>query len=201
VSQTVSDRQTFGKTLAQFWGIAFLALLFGMGAYRLMHKAYLLTWGGIESSPGEPPIYPGVPLTWWEYLLFAVIILLGIGKSWAIFHRKMVPRTLARARMALGETGWKGDYLLAPFCMLSLYRPWQRKHAIFSWILIPVMVALAVCFIVVVPNGPFKAAVDWAVGLALAYAAFLYVVALLRLLAWVILSRNAEKHPLPTTAS
>jgi hypothetical protein len=153
----------------------------------------MLIWGGI----GTPANYPGIPATMGDYFLFALIILLGIGKSWAIFHRRMVPRTLARGRKALGETGSGWDYLFAPFCMLSLYRPWQRKHAILSWVLIPVMIGLAISFIVIVPDGVTKAAVDWAVGLALAYATLLYVIAFLRLLWWALTGAKLANHPLP----
>ncbi len=189
VSVDPPQRQPFSKTLAQLWGIFFLAFLFGMGGYRLIHKGYSLYVSG-----------EGTPMDAYDYFLFAVLLLLGAGKAYMIFQRKMVPRTLARARKALGETGWKWDYLLAPFCMLSLYRPWQKKHAILSWIVIPVMVALAVSFIVIVPDNVFKSAVDWAVGLALAYAAALYVVAFCRVLGWSLTGAKEDSHPLPAEA-
>jgi hypothetical protein len=193
VSNVPDERQSYAKTLAQLWGIFLLGLLFGMGAYRLIHKGYVLVWGGI----GEPINYPGMPVSAGDYFLFALLILLGIGKSWAIFHRKMVPRTLARGRKALGETGSGWDYLFAPFCMLSLYRPWQRKHAILSWVLIPLMVGLAISFIVIVKDSVFKAAVDLAVGIALAYATVLYAIALVRVLWWAVTGAKLADHPLP----
>ncbi len=194
------ERQTFGKTLGQFWGLIFLAVLFGMGGYRLMYKAYLLTYVGVNAEDGKSLIYPGIPITAYDWFIYGLIILLGVGKAYGIFYRKLVPRTLARCRTALGETGWSMDYLLAPFCMLSMYRPWKKKHAILSWVLIPVMVLLAVSFILWVPNRVEKAAVDWAVGGALAFAALLYVVALLRLVGWLAMGAKFEKHPFPASA-
>jgi hypothetical protein len=179
--------------MAQLWGISLLGLLFGMGAYRLIKKGYMLIWGGVDG----PEPYPGMPVSGFDYFLFGLLILLGIGKSWAIFHRRMVPRTLARGRRALGETGSGWDYLFAPFCMLSLYRPWQRKHAILSWVLIPLMVGLAISFIVIVPDSVFKAAVDLAVGLALAYATCLYAIAFVRVLGWALTGAKLANHPLP----
>lgn len=190
MSTIPSERQTFAKTLGQIWGLLALAALFGMGGYRLLNKAYSLTYLQTE----------GIPLTAFDWFLYGLIILLGVGKAYAIFYRKMVPRTLARCRTALGETGWSMDYLLAPFCMLSMYRPWKKKHAILSWIVIPVMVLLAVSFVLWVPDSVFKAAVDWAVGGALAFAALLYVVALVRLLGWLAMGAKFEKHPFPANA-
>lgn len=190
MSTNPAERQTFAKSLGQIWGLLGLAVLFGMGGYRLLNKAYSLTYLQTE----------GIPLTAFDWFLYGLIILLGVGKAYAIFYRKMVPRTLARCRTALGETGWSMDYLLAPFCMLSLYRPWKVKHAILSWIVIPVMVMLAVSFILWVPDSVFKAAVDWAVGGALAFAAVLYIVALLRLLGWLAMGAKFEKHPFPASA-
>lgn len=195
----VAERQTFAKTLGQIWGLLALAALFGMGGYRLLNKAYLLTYVGIIRENGKPD-YPGIPMTWYDWSFYGLIILLGVGKAYGIFYRKMVPRTLARCRMALGETGWSMDYLLAPFCMLSLYRPWKRKHAILSWIIIPVMVLLAVSFILWIPDNVYKAAVDWAVGGALAFTAVLFVIALLRLLGWLVTGANMERHPFPARA-
>lgn len=190
MSTNPPERQTFAKTLGQIWGLLALAALFGMGGYRLLNKAYSLTYLQTE----------GIPLTAFDWFLYGLIILLGVGKAYAIFYRKMVPRTLARCRTALGETGWSMDYLLAPFCMLSLYRPWKKKHAILSWIVIPVMVLLAVSFVLWVPDSVFKAAVDWAVGGALAFAAVLYIVALVRLLGWLAMGAKFEKHPFPASA-
>jgi hypothetical protein len=190
-----ADRQPAGKTLAQLWGILLLGALFGTGGYRLLKKAYELTF--VDAGQGPP----GYPIAAFDYFLFGLIILLGIVKAYVIFQKRLVPRTLARGRMALGETGWVGDYLLAPFCMLSLYRPWQRKHAILSWVLIPVMVALAVCFLVLDIDPVFKAAVDWAVGLALAWAALLYAMAFVQVLLWAMTGKKPERNPLPTHAA
>lgn len=183
--------QTTAKSLGQLWGLIALAGLFGMGGYRLLRKAYQLTYDGTGA---------GVPITWYDWFLLGLIILLGVGKAYGIFYKKMVPRTLARCRTALGETGWSLDYVLAPFCMLSLYRPWKLKHAILSWIVIPVMVLLAVSFILWVPDHPIKAAVDWAVGGALAFSAVLYVIALLRLVGWLATGAKVESHPFPASA-
>jgi len=193
---SVEKPQTTLKTIGQLWGLIGLAVLFGMGSYRLMRKAVLLTYFG----EGEPPVALGIPITWYDYALFGFIILLGIGKAYMIFYKKLVPRTLARCRMALGETGNSLDYLLAPFCMLSLYRHWKVKHAILSWLVLPLMVLLAVSFILWVPNSPFKAAVDFAVGGALGFAALLYFVALLRLLGWLGTGAKTENHPFPKSA-
>ncbi|HQR06679.1 MAG TPA: hypothetical protein PLN21_07650 [Gemmatales bacterium] len=226
VKEARIERQTTAKTLGQIWGLVGLAALFGMGGYRLLKKGYLLTSATIAARPGyegnwfdwacygiksflsslfntngnEPTVLHGIPITAFDWFLFGLIILLGVGKGYAIFYRKMVPRTLARCRTALGETGWSMDYVLAPFCMLSLYRPWKRKHAILSWIVVPVMVMLAVSFILWVPDSVFKAAVDWAVGGALAFAALLYVFNLLRLLGWLATGAKFEKHPFPANA-
>lgn len=200
MSTSPVERQTSAKTLSQIWGLLGLAALFGMGGYRLLNKAYILTFVGTHTSPTEPLVCHGIPITAFDWFLYGLIILLGVGKAYAIFYRKMVPRTLARCRTALGETGWSMDYLLAPFCMLSLYRPWKKKHAILSWIVVPVMVLLAVSFILWVPDTVFKAAVDWAVGGALAFAALLYVVSLLRLLVWLAMGAKFEKHPFPANA-
>lgn len=193
---SVEKPQTTLKTIGQLWGLIGLAVLFGMGSYRLLRKAVLLTYFG----EGEPLVALGIPITWYDYALFGFIILLGIGKAYMIFYKKLVPRTLARCRMALGETGNSLDYLLAPFCMLSLYRPWKVKHAILSWLVLPLMVLLAVSFILWVPNSPFKAAVDFAVGGALGFAALLYIVALLRLLGWLGTGAKTENHPFPKSA-
>lgn len=196
MSTIPAERQTFAKSLGQLWGLAALGLLFGMGAYRLLMKAYVLTYVGT----GDPPVCHGLPLTALDWFLYGLFILMGIGKAYAIFYRKMVPRTLARCRTALGETGWSMDYVLAPFCMLSLYRPWKRKHAILSWIVVPVMVLLAVSFVVWVTDSVFKAAVDWAVGGALAFAALLYVWSIVRLLGWLATGAKTEQHPFPASA-
>jgi hypothetical protein len=171
-----------------------LGVLFGTGAYRLLKKAYELTFVDLGQGP------PGYPISARDYFLFGVLILLGLVKAYVIFQKRLIPRTLARARLALGETGNSWDYLLAPFCMLSLYRPWKRKHAILSWVIIPVMVTLAVCFIVLDIPPVFKAAVDWAVGLALGWAALLYALAFLQVLLWTVTGKRPERNPLPTHA-
>jgi hypothetical protein len=183
-----TTKQSTGKTLAQFWGIAVLGFLFGMGGYRLLMKAYSL-------YTSHPPLDLG------DYALYALLLVFGVGKAEMLFRRKFIPRTLARARDAIGETGWAGDYPLAPFLMLSLYRPWQKKHAIMSWVLIPIMVGLAVLFAIEqgVPDGTFKGAVDLAIGLALAFAALVFLVYLLRLLAWWMGGAKAESNPLPAS--
>ena len=193
---TITRPQTSARTLGQIWGLVALALLFGMGAYRLLMKAYTLTYVGT----GEPPTCLGIPITWYDWAILGGCILLGLGKAYGIFYKKMVPRTLARCRTALGETGNSLDYVLAPFCMLSLYRPWKVKHAILSWLVVPVMVLLAVSFVVWVPDSPQKAAVDWGVGLALAIASLLYVMALLQFLGWLISGAKLERHPFPAVA-
>src|SRR4051794_12949676 len=105
-------RQSTGKTLGQLWGILFLGLLFGMGGYRLLGKVFL------PARDGSPPLIESA-LTMGDYLIYAAALVFGFGKAEMLFRRKFVPRTLARARSALGETGWAGDYVLAPFCMLS----------------------------------------------------------------------------------
>lgn len=196
----VEKPQSAGKTFGQLWGLLALAGLFGMGGYRLLMKAYTLTFVGVSEGPDQPLVCSGIPMTTFDWFFLGLVILLGVGKAYGIFYKKMVPRTLARCRSALGETGWSMDYLLAPFCMLSLYRPWKVKHAILSWIVIPIMVLLAVTFILWVPNSPYKAAVDWAVGGALAFAALLYVVAFFRLIGWLATGAKSEQHPFPMTA-
>jgi hypothetical protein len=193
----VPDRpQTTARTLGQLWGLIALAALFGMGGFRLLKKAYTLTYVGT----GEPPVCHGIPITWYDWAFLGACILLGLGKAYGIFYKKMIPRTLARCRTALGETGNSLDYLLAPFCMLSLYRPWKVKHAILSWLVVPVMVMLAVSFVVWVPDSIYKSSVDWGVGLALALASLVYLVALLRFLGWLLTGAKPEHHPFPPSA-
>jgi hypothetical protein len=175
------QRQSWKKTLGQLWGLLFLTALFGFGAYRLLSK-------GIDLFRPEA-VY---------FVLYGLLTLIGAAKGEFVFRRQFINRTLARGRTALGETGWDGDYVLAPFCMLSLYRPWQTKHLVISWVLIPVMVALAILFVAVIADGPFKGAVDWGIGLALAYAALILLVYLLRFLWWLLVeSANQRTIPLP----
>src|SRR5262245_38591902 len=116
------------------WGILALAGLFGIGGYFLIKRS-------LEDYHRLVHEYDyAAPLVGTLYLVLALI---GLVKGEIIFRRKVLARALMRARAALGETGWKGDLLLAPFCMLSLYRPWKPAHAISSWVLIPLMVGLA----------------------------------------------------------
>src|SRR5262245_28617215 len=90
-------RQPLGKTLGQLWGILLLMLLFGTGGYRLIAK-------GIDIWRTTPPLES------WEYFVYGFAIIFGGGKAEMLFRRAFIPRTLARARDALGETGWSGDY-------------------------------------------------------------------------------------------
>jgi hypothetical protein len=181
-------RQPAAKTLGQLWGIAFWAFIFGSGAFRLILKFFKIC----ENNP---------PSTVGDYALYAIILLLGVGKAEFLFRRKLVQRTLARARDALGETGWSGDYWLAPFCMFSFYRPWSKKHMILSWVIVPIMVGLALLFAFGDMNPIFQGAVDLAIGLALAYAALVYVIFFVRVLAWWVTDAKKETIPLPEKAS
>jgi hypothetical protein len=187
-------RQSLGKTLGQLWGQLFLIALFGMGGFRLTDKAVGFTHDrGLTES--DSPMQPRGVI---DFALYGLLLVLGAGKAEMLFRRKFIPRTLARARDALGETGWKGDYPLAPFCMLSLYRPWKKKHLILSWVLIPAMVGLAVLFVAVIPDSPFKGAVDLGIGLALFYGAVVYLIYLLRFIAWWLgQGANPETMPFP----
>lgn len=177
------NRQSLGKTLGQLWGILFLLALFSQGGYRLLLK-------GID-------LFQRHALTNTDYLIFGVLLVFGCAKAEMLFRRVFIQRTLARAREALGETGWTGDYWLAPFCMLSLYRPWQKKHQIMSFLLIPIMVGLAVYFAIGDINPVFKGAVDIAIGFALSYAAVFYLIALLRVLGWWLAGAKEATCPLP----
>lgn len=181
-------RQSTAKTLGQLWGIAFWAIIFGMGGFSLILKTKRI-------CDVDPPITVG------DYALYAIILLLGIGKAEFLFRRKLVQRTLARARDALGETGWSGDYLLAPFCMFSFYRPWSKKHMILSWAIVPVMVSLGLIFRFGNLNPIFQGAVDLAIGLALAYAGLVFVIFFARVLAWWMMGAKQETIPLPEKAS
>ncbi|HMP60772.1 MAG TPA: hypothetical protein PKD86_15610 [Gemmatales bacterium] len=172
---------SFGLFAGQVWGILFLGLLFGSGAWRLTAKAFEII--------REHPL-----LTTMDYLVYGGIFLLGAAKAEFLFRRALVYRTLARARHALVTPL---DWLLAPFCMLSFYRPWQRKHQILSWIVVPVMVGLAVYFAVGDIHPTLKGSVDLAIGLALGYAALWYALALVRLVGWRLMGAPPERHPLP----
>jgi hypothetical protein len=172
---------TLGLFLGQVWGILFLTGLFGSGAYRLTTK-------GIQIYQDHPP------LTTLDYLIYGGIFVLGMAKAEVLFRRALVRRTLARARHALLTPL---DYLLAPFCMFSFYRPWVRKHQITSLILVPIMVCLAVYFTLGDIHPTLKGAVDLAIGLALGYAALGYLYALLRLIAWRLSGAAPEANPLP----
>ena len=183
-----TSRPSTGKTLGQLWGILFLGFIFGTGAWRLIAKFSTI-------YQAEPPTNA------MHYAIYALLLVLGVGKAEFLFRRKLIQRTLARARDALGETGWRGDYLLAPFCMFSFYRPWAKKHMIMSWVLVPVMVGLAILFIVGDINPILKGAVDLAIGLALAYAALVYVYYFLRVFFWWISGGRAENSPLPEKAT
>jgi hypothetical protein len=173
------QKQPTGKTLAQLWGILVLAGVFGMGAYRLMAKGFRLF---------EPETT--------YYLAYGLLLVFGIAKGEFLFRRKFVPRTLARARDAL-TSGL--DYIFAPFCMLSFYRPWSVKHAVLSWAIVPIMVTLAVLFArqEPIPDGAFKGGVDLAIGVALAITAAIFVVYWLRVFGWWLAGANAETIPLP----
>ena len=173
------QKQPLAKTLGQLWGILVLAAVFGMGAYRLTAK-------GIRLFEPETSYY----------LMYGVLVIFGAAKGEFLFRRKFVPRTLARARDALNS---KLDLILAPVCMLSFYRPWSVKHAVLSWLIVPVMVGLAILFAgqEPIPDGPFKGGVDLAIGLALAFTAAIFVVYWFRLVGWWFAGANAESIPLP----
>jgi hypothetical protein len=177
------------------WGIFLLGLLFGIGAFFLMRRSFV-DWPLAETTGG-----------FWAYLLYGLIGLVGLAKGEVIFRRKVMARSLARARQAIGETGWRGDGPLAPFCMLSLYRPWKTAHAISSWVLIPLMVGLAIFFRNLEGMG-FSAStaalirgpVYFGIGLALAYGAGVYLLALGRFLAWWAQDGRPETLPLPSSS-
>jgi hypothetical protein len=173
------QKQPLAKTLGQLWGILALAVLFGTGADRLTRKGI----GLFQPETGY-------------YLTYAVLIALGAAKGEFLFRRKFVPRTLARARDALNS---RLDLLLAPICMLSLYRPWSAKHAMLSWLIIPVMVGLAILFAKkeTIPDGAFKGGVDMAIGLALAFTAAIFVFYWFRIIGWSFRGANPETIPLP----
>src|SRR5437667_2546781 len=103
MSDATTGRQPLGKTLGQLWGILFLFALFSQGGYRLLLK-------GIG-------LFDQYALTSLDYLVYGLLLIFGVAKAEFLFRRVFIPRTLARAREALGETGWSGDYWLAPFCM------------------------------------------------------------------------------------
>jgi hypothetical protein len=183
---------------ARCWGILVLGALFGVGGYFLFRRS-LEDWRLLREG-GEPPFAPGL-----VYALYALVGLVGLVKGEIIFRRKVLARSLARARQAVGETGWIGDLPLAPFCLLSMYRPWKPAHAISSWVIIPIMVGLAFFFrfglgllgmgdaTQAIVRGP----IYFGIGLALAYGSGVYAVYLLRLVAWWLTAPTPETIPLP----
>jgi hypothetical protein len=173
------QKQPLGRTLGQLWGTFFLAVLFGMGAYRLTAKGCRLF---------EPETS--------YFVVYAVLLIFGAAKGEFLFRRKFVARTLARGRDALNSSL---DYVLAPFCMLSFYRPWSIKHAVLSWAIVPIMVGLAVLFAhpTLLPDNEYKGGVDMAIGLALAYTAGIFVVYWFRVLGWWLTGGTADSIPLP----
>lgn len=140
-------------------------------------------------------------------LLYGVLALIGLAKGEVIFRRKVLARALARGRDAIGETGWPGDAPLAPFCMLSLYRPWKPAHAISSWVIIPAMIGLAFFFRFALPSmigadagALIRGPVYFGIALALAYGALVYVVTLARFIGWWLADGRDETLPLPAGA-
>lgn len=177
------------------WGILVLAALFGTGSFFLFRRS-LEDWSYLL----EKDVAGSTTLA----VLYGVVALVGLAKGEFIFRRKVLTRALTRARSAIGETGWVGDALLAPFCMLSLYRPWKIAHAISSWVLIPLMVGLAIFFRVGLPSmigeetgALVRGPVYFGIGLALAYGAVVYLVALARFLGWWLGGSSADAIPLP----
>lgn len=178
------------------WGILMLAALFGIGGFFLIKRS-IADYKFLIGSPNDyAPAMVGT-----IYLILGVI---GVAKGEFIFRRKVLARAMTRAHSAIGETGWKGDVPLAPFCMLSMYRPWKKAHAISSWVLIPLMVGLALLFRFVFPSivgeatgALLRGPVYFAVGLALLYAAAIYLVALGRLVSWWASDGQETSIPLP----
>jgi hypothetical protein len=164
----MSTRRSWGKWLAQLWGLAFVFSVFGIGSFNLLVKGlgYLIEFD-FETS-----------------LSYGIMLVLGFAKGEFLLRRSFVARVVARAQDALGETGaYLLDYVLAPFCMLSLYRPWLTKHAIISWVLIPIMIGLTTIFarddiVTGFKTGGYwfrgetiRGGVDFGIGFALGYAA------------------------------
>ncbi len=180
------------------WGLFVLASLFGTGAFFLLRRS-LADWSAVLDA--------GTAGAGLLSVLYAVLALIGLAKGEVIFRRKVLARALARGRNAIGETGWPGDAPLAPFCMLSLYRPWKPAHAISSWVIIPVMVGLAFFFRFGLPTMVGKEMGDlvrgpvyFGIALALAYGALVYVVALARFVGWWVGDGREETLPLPQAA-
>jgi hypothetical protein len=177
------------------WGILVLGALFGVGGYFLLRRSFADWPTAAEASPTL------------VYVLYVLVGLAGLVKGEIIFRRKVMARSLARARQAIGETGWVGDAVLAPFCMLSLYRPWKIAHALSSWLLIPLMVGLAVFFRNLermgVADGTaalIRGPIYFGIGLALIYGCLVYLIALFRFLAWWQGNGQPETNPLPAPA-
>lgn len=176
------------------WGMLVLAALFGVGGFFLFRRSFQ-DWNLLQEANTSAALLYG---------LYGGLGLIGLVKGEMIFRRKVMARSLSRARDAIGETGWAGDAPLAPFCMLSLYRPWKTAHAISSWVLIPIMVGLAFFFrfgleamgmdktTAALIRGP----VYFAIGIALIYGLGVYAVALVRFLGWW-LGGAAGPIPLP----
>lgn len=183
------------RNWGRVWGLFVLAALFGTGAFFLLRRS-LEDWNLVLQKETA-----GIGLLG---LLYAVLALIGLAKGELIFRRKVLARALARGRSAIGETGWAGDAPLAPFCMLSLYRPWKPAHAISSWVLIPLMVGLAFFFRFGLPSmigsdlgALVRGPVYFGIALALAYGALVYVVMLARFIAWWLGDGRDETVPLP----
>ena len=168
------------KNWARAWGILVLAGLFAIGGYFLIKRS-LVDYSDLKETYSYSPILVGS--------LYLILALVGLAKGELIFRRKILARALTRARAAIGETSWVGDLPLAPFLMLSMYRPWKKAHAISSWVLIPLMVGLAIFFRLGLPSLIGESAgalargpVYFGVGLALVYGAVVYVAALAKLI-------------------
>jgi uncharacterized membrane protein len=177
------------------WGIFFLAVVFGVGGFFLFDKS-IVDWNDVLREDTASTLVLGI--------LYAVFALVGLVKGEIIFRRKILARALSRARSAIGATGWAGDVPLAPFCMLSMYRPWKPAHAISSWVIIPLMVGLAIFFRVGLPSmigaeagALVRGPVYFGIGLALAYGAAVYIVALMRFVGWWLNDGQPETVPLP----
>lgn len=177
------------------WGILVLAGLFGTGGFFLIRRSFA-DYHDLVHSYSFAPALVGT--------LFLILALVGLAKGEIIFRRKVLARALTRARAAIGETGWAGDLPLAPFCMLSLYRPWKPAHAISSWVLIPLMVGLAFLFRFGIPalvgeetGAMLRGPVYFGVGVALVYGAAVYLVALGRLVSWWSSDGQEATMPLP----
>jgi hypothetical protein len=186
--------RNWGRT----WGLIVLAALFGTGTFFLLKRS-LKDWNDVLEA--------GTAGTGLLGVLYAVLAVIGLAKGEVIFRRKVLARALARGRSAIGETGWAGDAPLAPFCMLSLYRPWKPAHAISSWVIIPVMVGLAFFFRFGLPSmigaemgALVRGPVYFGIALALAYGALVYVVALARFIGWWLSDGRDETLPLPEVA-